>query len=1367
MQPTAGPALPAPVESPLPPPAIASPQSVDGPPRREAPIDRWMLTHLPGMRRHFVVCIVTAVATAAAMFVQVEVLARGIPRLVGAATDGPTATQMALGLGVVAVIRAVVAASLERSSTLTLEQFRRVIPQRVIDASSRNVAPVEPHRAAAVATDAPRQLAPYVSSFLPSMGLTLVVPAAATLLILTVDLPSALIIVATVPLIPIFMVLIGRFTARRQDRSWEAMNRLDHHFGDVLAGLPTLRLFGRAERQAESVRQTADRYRRSTMGMLRIAFLSALVLDLIVTLSVAIVAVEVGLRIASGSVTLASGLTVLLLVPEVYGPLRRVGANFHAAQDGRDAASDVRDLMDAETLPSGHAMPATSGTLSFNGVVVRVRTAESSQDGVGSGGSGPIGSGKHDDDIRDEHTGLAARGSARGLQGATVADRPAATGVRLRTGPTGDRLHATDVPMLDRSVEPGELAVMVGASGSGKSLLLDAVRGRCALRSGAVSWAGTDVRAFDAQLWAQRVAFIPQRPTPSRDTAAEVAGAGLPVSRDEVVRALGEVGLADFLDRPTDQLSGGERRRVMVAYAALAARHGAALVLADEPTAQLDDAAAELVIDSLAGIAARGVTVLAATHDPRLVAMATSTDLTPGVAATDSTSRSRADARSTAAVTDARSTAAVADARSIAAVAVAAEMTQAGVRQTSHSTRTPSTSEPRTPAPEAALSPSVDEAEAVQSRDTPPSLADLHRGENQSANQHAGAVSSEAAGAEAVSNEAISDEAAGAEAVSAEAASVEAISDKATSAEATSGRASTPLHRGTPQSSDEIPVTDRIAGLATVRSVLRRVGVPRTKLTLAVVAGFLADAATLGLAGVAAWLLLRASEHPSVSVLLVPAAIVRGCGTTKGLFRYGERLASHDAGLSVLGEVRSSLIGRLARVRPDRTTTLATAGRVRSTVHDVDGMLDLVVRAAVPWTTTIVSLVGAVAITSAIATGAGAIMACSAVLLAVVIPRWVTHSEVGGIQLRRHAERELASTVSDAAANIELHVDRGTVDVERRRVMAVVDRLDAVDAARSHRRTLVAMLVAAIPPCTVALTAVVVDPASVSRGMFGVLMLWPFAVLELASGATSAADGLAEGVVAARGVADAFDIPTEVHDGDVCDPAEGAEDAEMLPLTALLVDQLRAQWTDESPSIGPVSFGGDGGDRITVEGPSGAGKSTLAAALVDYCPNDYDRFLVDGRDRSQVGGPGLRASVMWVDQQPWIADTTVAANLRIGHPDATDDELFEALGTVALDGWIRERPLGLNAPVGRNGSNLSGGEAHRLAIARASLAAHRTVVLDEPTSHLDAATERIMSERLDAALFDRFVITLAHSTDSGLHVRRHIRPPEQGGAQRQ
>ncbi|MCB0974843.1 MAG: ATP-binding cassette domain-containing protein, partial [Actinobacteria bacterium] len=1059
--------------------------------------------------------------------------------------------------------------------------------------------------------------------------------------------------------------------------------------------------------------------------------------------------VEVGLRIASGSVTLASGLTVLLLVPEVYGPLRRVGANFHAAQDGRDAACDVRDLIDAETLPSGHAMPATSGTLSFNGVVVRVRTAESSQDGVGSGGSGPIGSGKHDDDIRDEHTGLAASGSARGLQSATVADRPAPTGVHLRTGPTGDRLHATDVPMLDRSVEPGELAVMVGASGSGKSLLLDAVRGRCALRSGTVSWAGTDVRAFDAQLWAQRVAFIPQRPTPSRDTAAEVAGAGLPVSRDEVVRALGEVGLADFLDRPTDQLSGGERRRVMVAYAALAARHGAALVLADEPTAQLDDAAAELVIDSLAGIAARGVTVLAATHDPRLVGRATSTDSTPGVATTDSTSRSRADARSTAAVTDVLSTAAVADARSTAAMAVAAEMTQAGVRQTSHSTRTPSTSEPRTPAPEAALSPSVDEAEAVQSRDTPPSLADLHRGENQSANQHAGAVSSEAAG------------------------------DKATSAEAASGRASTPLHRGTPQSSDEIPVSDRIAGLATVRSVLRRVGVPRTKLTLAVVAGFLADAATLGLAGVAAWLLLRASEHPSVSVLLVPAAIVRGCGTTKGLFRYGERLASHDAGLSVLGEVRSSLIGRLARVRPDRTTTLATAGRVRSTVHDVDGMLDLVVRAAVPWTTTIVSLVGAVAITSAIATDAGAIMACSAVLLAVVIPLWITRSEVGGIQLRRHAERELASTVSDAAANIELHVDRGTVDVERRRVMAVVDRLDAVDAARSHRRTLVAMLVAAIPPCTVALTAVVVDPASVSRGMFGVLMLWPFAVLELASGATNAADGLAEGVVAARGVADAFDIPTEVHDGDVCDPAEGAEGpdpagpaegaekAEALPSAALLVDQLRAQWTDESPSIGPVSFGGDGGDRITVEGPSGAGKSTLAAALVDYCPNDYDRFLVDGRDRSQVGGPGLRASVMWVDQQPWIADTTVAANLRIGHPDATDDELFEALGTVALDGWIRERPLGLNAPVGRNGSNLSGGEAHRLAIARASLAAHRTVVLDEPTSHLDAATERIMSERLDAALSDRFVITLAHSTDSGLHVRRHLRPHEQGAAQRQ
>ena len=1202
-----------------------SPDAAPESPRRPTPIDRWMVATLPGLRRHLIICVAAAIATAAAIVAQAEVLARGIAHMVDAASSGPSSLQMAFGMAAVGAVRAGTAAAVERSSARTLDHLRQTIPARVIDAAVGNVEPVEPHQAAALAVDAPRNLESYVDSFLPSAALAMVVPLVAGVRILTVDLPSAVIAAVTVPLIPVFMVLIGRLTAQRQDRSWATMNRLGHHFSDVLAGLPTLRLFGRAEAQAESVRRTADQYRRSTMAMLRVAFLSGLALDLLATLSVAIIAVEVGLRLASGSVALTSALTVLLLIPEVYLPLRRVGANFHAAQDGRDAAADVRDLVEAETLPTGDVVPAHSGTLELRGVVLRVRVAESS--------------------------------GAEGF-GAEARDH--------------------DVAVDDLVVQPGELAAVVAPSGTGKSLLLNSVRGRSPLRAGSITWAGEDVRTFNRDRWATQVAYIPQRPVPSHATAREVAGSGLAVPRDAVIEALDQLGLADVADRPTDQLSGGQRRRVMVAYAVLAVQQGATLVLADEPTAQLDDTAADLVIEALSAMALDGATVLAATHDSRLMAVAT---LRHAIASGRSDWPGGATAMPLADNSRSRSGTVARGAKTADAV---------------RSDRTGGA--PETP------------------------LADDSR-------SRVGAVAAAVGQARGVSGSA-----------------------------------------------------DAHQGWVAVRSVLGRVRVPRLKLALAIAAGVMAEATTLGLAAVAAWLVLRASEHPPVSALLVAAAIVRAFGTTKGLFRYLERLASHDAGLTVLGEVRATLIDRLARIRPDQTTTVATASRVRATIRDVDGMLDLVVRAAVPWATTLVSVGGAVAITAAIDAGAGATLAVSAVLLVMVAPRWVARSEGRAICDRRNAEQDLAVVVTDAVGTIDLLVDRGMVGSKRLDVAALVDRLDLAAAGRSRRRMVVDGLSAAVPAFTVAATALVVDPSTVSRGVFGVLLLWPLAVLELAATASNAAEGLAEGVVAAEGVASTFATPVEEpvparHDPRPFETPHSVMSADVLSADApsgdslsvdtlagdtlagdtLAVEALRARWTSDGPSIGPVSLAGGRGDRVTIEGPSGAGKSTVAAALVDYCPNDSDRFEVDGRDRSEVGGPGLRSSVMWVDQQPWIADTTVAANLRIGNPEATDEDLREALEVVALGEWLRARPLGLEALVGRNGANLSGGEAHRLAIARACLARHRTVVLDEPMSHLDTATEQTVSHRLDQTLSDRFVITLTHNVGPGLTVSQRDR----------
>ena len=229
-----------------------------------------------------------------------------------------------------------------------------------------------PSREATIVTAGVDQLEPYVRQFLPALMLAVAVPLLAGARILFADLLSAVLIAVTVPLIPVFMVLIGRMTERRTARQWAVLQRLGGHFLDVIEGLPTLRLFGRAEAQRDSVHEVSEQYRATTMGALRIAFLSALALELIATLSVALIAVEIGLRLAGGSLQLETALVVLLLTPECYLPLRRVGASFHAAQSGLDASDDLHGLLRTADAASGrHRAAPTDGALVLRDVALR------------------------------------------------------------------------------------------------------------------------------------------------------------------------------------------------------------------------------------------------------------------------------------------------------------------------------------------------------------------------------------------------------------------------------------------------------------------------------------------------------------------------------------------------------------------------------------------------------------------------------------------------------------------------------------------------------------------------------------------------------------------------------------------------------------------------------------------------------------------------------------------------------------------------------------------------------------------------------------------------------------------------------------
>jgi thiol reductant ABC exporter CydD subunit len=413
----------------------------------------------------------------------------------------------------------------------------------------------------------------YFARYLPQVALAVLVPIAVILALLAVDVVAGVTVLLTVPLVPVFMVLIGLASEARRRRRWLALTRLAGRFLDIVTGLPTLRAFGGASAQVANLRRATDAYRRETLGTLRIAFLSALALEMLSTLSVALVAVGVGLRLVDGDMTLAAGLFVLVLAPEAYLPLRRLGAEFHASEEGRAAATAALAIIDAP-------LPAS-------------------------------GAGRDVPDMR---------------RGRLVVDD-------LSVAQPGRGIAAPDGVSFE--LRPGEVVAVSGPSGAGKSTLLLALLGLVEPTSGRIRVVGpnedeAELRDVDGDTWRRLVAWVPQQPFLFAGTVADNVRLATPDASSEVVVAsLEAVGLADvdpgrLLGERGTGLSAGQRRRVGVARALT--RH-APLLLLDEPTAGLDGAAEAMVLEAIRGAAREGAAVVLVAHRPAAAAIADRTVL--------------------------------------------------------------------------------------------------------------------------------------------------------------------------------------------------------------------------------------------------------------------------------------------------------------------------------------------------------------------------------------------------------------------------------------------------------------------------------------------------------------------------------------------------------------------------------------------------------------------------------------------------------------------------------------------------------------------------------------------------------------------
>lgn len=417
----------------------------------------------------------------------------------------------------------------------------------------------------ALATRGVDALDDYFSRYLPQLGLAVVVPVAVLARIVTEDWVSAAIIVGTLPLIPVFMVLIGWATRSQMDRQWRLLSRLSGHFLDVVAGLPTLKVFGRAKAQAESIKRITGEYRQATMRTLRIAFLSSFALELLATISVALVAVTIGMRLVHGEMDLYIGLVILVLAPEAYLPLRQVGAQFHAAAEGLAAAEEIFEVLETPVPTSGTAPVPSSAGIRFEGVTVRYP-------------------GRSYDAVSDVSFTVAP--------GETVA----------LVGPSGVG-KSTLLNVLLGFTETTEGRVSVGGADL-VSLDLTEWRSR-------VAWVPQR-----PHLYAGSIAENVRLARPEADGAA-------------VRRALADAGALEFVDAlPAGAdtvlgedgagLSAGQRQRLALARAFLADRP---VLLLDEPTASLDGETEAEVVAAVRRLAV-GRTVLLVVHRPALLGVA-------------------------------------------------------------------------------------------------------------------------------------------------------------------------------------------------------------------------------------------------------------------------------------------------------------------------------------------------------------------------------------------------------------------------------------------------------------------------------------------------------------------------------------------------------------------------------------------------------------------------------------------------------------------------------------------------------------------------------------------------------------------------
>ncbi|MCL7379567.1 thiol reductant ABC exporter subunit CydD [Streptomyces sp. 35G-GA-8] len=1153
------------------------------------PIDPRLLRYARATRFFLVAVVVLGVAGAGLVIAQAMLIAEVVVGGFQRGFDGSDLRTPLLLLVAVAAGRGLVSWLTElaahRASAAVKSELRGRLLERAAELGPGWLSGQRVGSLVALATRGVDALDDYFARYLPQLGLAVVVPVAVLARIVTEDWVSAAIIVVTLPLIPLFMVLIGWATQARMDRQWRLLSRLSGHFLDVVAGLPTLKVFGRAKAQAEAIRTITSEYRQATLRTLRIAFLSSFALELLATLSVALVAVTIGMRLVHGELDLYTGLVVLILAPEAYLPIRQVGAQYHAAAEGLSAAEEIFTVLETEPPAGGTGEVPGVPRLELDGVTVR-------------------------------HQG--------------------------RTEPSLDEATLT--------VEPGETVALVGPSGIGKTTLLNVVLGFAAPDEGRVRVDGRDLASLDMERWRERIAWVPQRPYLFAGTIAENVRLARPDADDTAVRdALRDAGAYDFvaalpegpdtvLGEDGAGLSAGQRQRLALARAFLADRP---LLLLDEPTAALDGETEAGIVEAVRRLAV-GRTVLLVVHRPALLAVAD---------------------RVVTLVERARH-----------------RERRAGSARPEPSELSASMERPLTPmASVGSVGSAIEESGPGLGLGDLPALPPP--GEEHAVRGDGGGGAERGHGGH----------------------------------------------------------TGARAPLARMRAAA---GALRGRFVLALVLGSCALGSAVGLMAVSGWLISRASEQPPVLYLMIAVTATRAFGIGRAVFRYAERIVSHDAVLRMLADLRVSVYRRLERIAPAGLRETRRGDLLSRLVADVDELQDYWLRWLLPVGSALLVGVGAVGFTAWLLPEAGAVLAGGLLVAGVGVPL------LSGVCARR-AERQLApargllaTRVADLLSGVAELTVAGALKSRMRRTREADGTLTAIASRGASVNALGGGLSALVCGLTVAAAAYAGVGALADGRLAGVelavVVLTSLAAFEAVTGLPLAVQYRQRSRRSAERVCEVLDAPVPVQEPE----RPAAAPVSPFPLE---VRGLAARYPGQRrDALSGFDLTLTAGKRVAVVGPSGSGKTTLAQVLLRFLDAREGGCRLGGTDTATLDGDTVRRFVGLCAQDAHLFDSSVRENLRLARTDATDDELRDALRRARLLDWVDALPAGLDTLVGEHGARISGGQRQRLALARALLADFPVLVLDEPAEHLDLATADALTTDLLAATEGRTTLLITH-----------------------